>query len=126
LPRSSDPHTGFNEQARNEFEDARLAFRFQWIEYPLDVDTRGDELRAFLRHLLQKSLSSLVVEPIMASTSAREKCITRAKAEGVAEIAELIDFDWDSESKERSWLKLPSWQCQLDGRPASFPACRKH
>jgi hypothetical protein len=44
----------------------------------------------------------------------------------VAKIPEIIELYWDGEPKERSWLKLPSCQCQLDGRAASFPAHRKH
>jgi hypothetical protein len=51
---------GFNQQTRNELEEAALTVRFPWIEYTLDVDIRGDQLRVFLRHCSQKSLSSPV------------------------------------------------------------------
>jgi hypothetical protein len=52
----------FDEQARDEFEEAALSVRFQLIEYTLDVGGRGDELRAFLGHCSQESLSSPVDE----------------------------------------------------------------
>ena len=43
-----------------------------------------------------------------------------AKTRKTAEATEVIDLEWDGESKDRSRIKMPACQCQQDGRLPVF------